>query len=380
MRQTVRLALLAALLAGFGAVAVPWAWEHVFPTEGGPGPEVTPDSLDGWAIDSVNEQLAEALAALGVAPEAIVDTHEEQRHADDQAWTFTITTVDLPREVPRGELEIAFAHWPRDVEAFVTRADELTWSVRVYAGKRPIHQLVLRQPLDPHPQVDPAAPPRLAVVLTGVGVRSADVERLIALPLPLTFAVLPYHSHSLRYATDAARAAKEVAVHLVFDEPLPIDAPAGMTVPPPLSAGMGQETFASRFQEDIDAIPYASGAVLSSGSPTPGDYESMAVLVDALQQRELYLLDDEPVDRGVALQVAHRSDLAASSATIAMGTDPRSVLRLRNLAVLRGDAIAAVRVRPGEGEAIEQILTSCMEEGFTLVFASELVAEPPPPR
>ena len=375
MRHTARLVLLAALLAVGGAIAVPWAWERAFPTGDGSQAERPADALSSATIDSVNTQLADVLSALGATPDAITDSRQEERESDGRAWTFSQTTVQLPRETPRDELELAFAVWPPGVEAFLTRADELTWSVRVYADKYPIHQLVLRQPLDPDPTVDPATPPRLAVVITGVGVRSADVEQLIDLPLPLTFAVQPYHSHSLRYATDAARGAKEVAVHLVFDEPSQPDALVGMTVPPPLSIRQGIAEFGTRLQEDIDAIPYASGALLSSGTATLADYESMESLVGALRLRDLYLLDAQPVDRGVALQVAHRSSLPATSATVADDAGPDSLLRLRNLAVLRGEAIFVVPAAEGCGDRIESFLAERIEEGYRLVFTSELVSE-----
>jgi len=374
MRQTFRLAALAALLLGVGAVVIPWGWERAFPTADAPDASPPAETLDSAAIESVNERLADVLSTLGVTPEAIESSHEEERQTGDHAWTFTRTTVDLPQQTSQDELDIAFARWPSNVEAFVTRADELTWSVRVYSGKYPVHQLVLRQPLDPDPAVDPATPPRLAVVLTGVGARSADVEQLINLPVPLTLALLPYRSHSLRYATDAARAAKEVAVHLVFDEPLTSRALSGMSIPPPLSVTMGQAAFANRLVDDLDAIPHTSGAVLASGTPTPGDYGSMEVLVDALQQRDLYLMDHEPVDRGVALQVAHRASVPASNATTVLGVDAESVLRLRNLAVRRGEAIAVAPVTEGTGDSLAQFVADRLDEGYQLVFASELVA------
>ena len=375
MRHTARLVVLAALLVGIGVVAVPWAWERAFPTDTAPPAEASSDALNSATIDAVNKQLADVLSSLGATAEALTSSHQEERASDGRAWTFTRTTVDLPRHTPHDELEIAFDQWPAGVEAFLTRSDELTWSVRVYADKYPVHQLVLRQPLDPAPVVDPTAPPRLAVVITGVGVRSADIEQLIELPLPLTLAVLPYRSHSARYATDAARAAKEVAVHLVFDEPFQPDTRVGMAIPPPLSMTLGNVAFGNRLHEDIDAIPYASGALLSSGTATPADYETMEILVRALQQRDRYLLDDQPIDRGVALQVAHRANLPSVSATASADAGPDSLLRLRNLAVLRGEAVLVVPATEGVGDLLEEFVTERVTEGYQLVFASELVNE-----
>ncbi len=383
MKTSLRYLLLVGVLAGAAAVVIPWAWRVAFPTPEEVGVE-PPRTVSGEDIGEVNEYLADTLAALGVSAEMVVSSEEEARELEGEAWTFTRTTVDLPRPLHEEELRRTFEAWPEGSEAFLTQLDELTWSLRVYLGKRPVQQLVLRLPLDPAPAVNPDEPPGLAVVLVGVGARDEGVEEVLAAPHPLTVAVLPYRSHSLRYATDAARAAKEVAVHLQFDEQTATPQPAGMALPPLLNLAMELVPFATKLGEDLDAVPYASGAVLASDSPTTADFERMEMTAEALDVRGLYLLDLLPVHRGVALQVAQRQGLRAASCAASVGADATpeerelALLRARNLAVLRGSALLVVHPH-AEGLAwLRPFIEQRRDEGYRLAFASELFATIPP--
>jgi polysaccharide deacetylase 2 family uncharacterized protein YibQ len=358
LRQALRTLTLLALLVAIAALILPRAWRRVFPAPDATDRAEERVSPDGAALGAVNGAVAEALAALGVSPARIVEAEEDQRQRDEVVWTHTRTTVDLPTFRPEVDLQRAFERWPEHAEAFVTRVDELTWSVRVYVGSYPVHQLVLRQPLDPEPRCATGTPPRLAIVVVDVGERSAEVERVLTLQMPLTVAVRPYHSHSLRYATDAARAAMEVAVHL---DPDPIRA----------------ETL----EEDLDAVPYASGVVLAQAGRGGEEHGVMDQLVQRMGARGLFLLDDQPIQRGVALQVAHSHGLAARSCTERLdGTATPAqrdyaTLRLRNLAALRGQAILTVQLGELGAELLIDFIADRRAEGYRLVFASELMAE-----
>lgn len=378
MKQTLRILVLVGAFVAVGAVVVPWAWHSAFPTpeDAGPIPDVEVDSA---AIGEVNEAIADTLAALGVTAEMVVDSSDDPRDLEGQAWTFTRTTVELPRSLHEEELRRSFQAWPEGAEAFLTRLDELTWSLRIYLGKRPVHQLVMRLPLDPDPAVDPASPPALAVVVAGVGPRDGGVEEVIETPYPLTLAVLPYRSHSLRYATDAARAAKEVAVHLLFDDQSAAPDPVGMALPAPLEASLAQDAFAARLAEDLDAVPYASGAVLTSDSATTADVARMEIVAAGLGRRSLYLLDLLPVHQGAALQVARRHDLGAMSCAATVGAAATSeereaaLLRARNLAVVRGSAVLVVEAGGDGLDWLGPFIEERVDEGYRLAFASELI-------
>mgnify|MGYP002725852567 CR=1 FL=1 len=119
-----------------------------------------------------------------------------------------------------------------------------------------------------------------AVVVAGGGRRAGGVGGVSEAPSPLPVAVLPYRSHSLRYATDAARAAKEVAVHLLFDDQSAVPDPVGMAPPSPLDASLAPDAFAARLAEDLDAVPYASGAGLTSDPDTTAADGRMEIAAD----------------------------------------------------------------------------------------------------
>jgi len=380
VKQWLRIGAVAALLVGVGAVALPWVWERVFPAP------VSVEELPATAedltatIEAVNQVVGSGLGSLGVVPEQIVSTEEEARERDGIGWTYSRTTLDLPPGVTDGAVRSAFDRWPDGVDAFLTRPDELTYSLRVYAGKVPLVRLLMRRPLDPNPAVDPEAPPRLAIVVKGVGLRSAEVERVLELDLPLTLAVLPYRSHSLRYADDAARASKEVVAHLPFEGVPGGAATGGTAVPEPLGTALDPGSFRARLTEDIEAVPFVSGVLSSSRSATARDDARMGVLGEVLAGGGLYLLDDALYPEGVAQQEARRAGVAALSVTAsvdgggAQDEVDRALLRLRNLAVMRGEAVLSLELGPGGAARLHRFVGDRRDEGYRIVFLSELVA------
>ena len=382
MRQTLRIAAIAIVLVALAWAALPWVWRHAFPAP--PDPVVTPVTAQGVAasIDGVNEVVALGLDRLGVTADRIIASHEERRERDGLGWTYTRTTVDLERAVNDDAVQAAFDRWPDGADAFVTSPDELTFSLRVYVGKLPVQRMLLRLPLDPDPAVDPDSPPRLAVVVKGVGQRSAEVDRSLEIDAPLTLGVLPYRSHSLLYADDAARASKEVIAHLPLDAHPDGEATGGMAVPAPLGLDLSITDFRRRMTEDIEAVPFASGVLCSSATPSARDGDRMRVLGEVLSSGRLFLRDDALFPEGVALQEARRAGVPSSSVTAALGQSAgdteveRALLRLRNLAIARGEAILSIQLDRGGARRLQSFIDEREREGYRLVFVSEIVEEP----
>ncbi len=375
MKHGLRLFLFAWIIAGIAWWTIPMAWRAVFPTPTAL-PSATADGpLDSGELEAVNEALALLLGELGLGSEDILTSEELPRERDGEAWIFTRTEVALPSDLDEERIHHATARLPDGVDAFLTHPDELTLSLRIYLGKTPVHQLLMYRPLDPAPPIDPAAPPRLAIVIEGVGLRSEAVEQLIDEPLPLTVAVLPYGSHSLRYATDAAQASKEVLVQLTFDQPA-AQKTTGMARPSSLGLTMEPALFGQRALEDIEAVPYSSGVVIRSHTPTASDPPRMESLAALLAEQRLFLLDGQSAADGVALQMANRQGVPAGIATATLDgdADDRALLRLRNLASIRGEAILMVRLDQGVDETLRDFVEERQTEGYRFVFASELIS------
>jgi len=81
----------------------------------------------------------------------------------------------------------------------------------------------------------------------------------------------------------------------------------------------------------------------------------------------------------VALQEARRSGVAAMSVTSTLDTAgasaevERALLRLRNLAVLRGEAVVSVELGPGGAAQLHRFVGDRRREGYQIVFVSELI-------
>ena len=374
MKHGLRVTLIVVVILGISWWAIPKAWQAVFPTPTSSTPSTSDTPLDSGELEAVNESLALLLGELGLGSDDIITSEEITRELEGYAWIFTRTEVALPSDLDEDRIHHATARLPDEVDAFLTQPDELSISLRIYLGKTPVHQLLMFRPLDPAPPIDPGAPPRLAIVIEGVGLRSEAVEQLIHEPLPLTVAVLPYGSHSLRYATDAAQASKEVLVQLTFDHSAPEES-AGMARPSSLDLSMDPAQFRQRALEDMEAVPYTSGVVIRSNTPTTSDAARMESLASLLADQNLFLLDGQPAADGVALQMANRQDVPSGIATATLNgnQDEHSLLRLRNLASLRGEAILMVQLEEGVDETLRSFVEERQAEGYRFVFASELI-------
>ncbi|MCK6527389.1 divergent polysaccharide deacetylase family protein [Myxococcota bacterium] len=346
-------------MGGLLAVLLPHAWDRVFPA-GGRGAEREDPATLAARVAEVDRALARALAPLGVDPRGIVETPLPPEEREGVSFRPSSVRIPLPEGADRGRIEGAIrAETGRlgfPAQVYFTDPDEVTWGVRISLGKFPTHRVTLHPPLPADPVVDPRHPPVVALLLTGVGAASPDVEAAIAWDRPLTLSIRPWEPHSIRYAGEASRAAKEVLVEL----------PRGGAAP-----GGGLD-------EALASVPFVAGVAISEPDEALPDASAATVLVKRLEALSLPLiLLDPPATSPIRAQArAGRVPLEEPAARLdpAVGDEAleSAALRALNIAVRRGRALVTASADPRGIKALLDLAEGMRKKGYRFVFASEV--------
>lgn len=229
-----------------------------------------------------------------------------------------------------------------------------------------------------------AAGPRVALVIDDLGQRlTGPAAELLALPVPLTLAVLPGLPHSREVAAQAARgideptaARRELLLHLPMQ---PLDYPATDPGPGALLVGMDPVEAVARLDRALAAVPGATGVNNHMGSAATADSLLMSVLMEALAARGLRFLDSLTTPHSVAAQAARRAGVPCARNRLFLDADPADEAtisaRLAELvAVARhaGSAIGIGHPHAATAAVLAREVPRLEAEGVRFVTVSEL--------
>lgn len=129
--------------------------------------------------------------------------------------------------------------------------------------------------------------PRVAIIIDDMGFRQQAGEQLLALPIPLSFAFLPYGPYTKSLAEKARLKGRDVLLHLPME---PIDSKQDPG-PGALYTFMNTKTMAMIFERDLAAVPGAMGVNNHMGSRFTENREAMASVLEMVRQHKLFFLD-----------------------------------------------------------------------------------------
>lgn len=196
----------------------------------------------------------------------------------------------------------------------------------------------------------------VALVVDDLGYSPERARRALALPPPITVAILPHTPHSERIARAAGRAQTDVLVHL------PMEAHDHVPEPGMLRADMPPARFRARVRQAIARVPGAIGVNNHMGSRLTGTTEPMALLMDELAGSDLVFLDSRTTVRSRAATAARTAGVAAAERDVFLDHDhdpaaiERQVARWLELARSKGCALAIAHPRPATFAVLERML------------------------
>ena len=217
--------------------------------------------------------------------------------------------------------------------------------------------------------------PRIAIIIDDLGYQLAAGRRAIALPGPVSYAILPDAPRAAFLARAANAEGKEVLVHLPMQAA--VDRPFesyGVTL------DMSREQFRATIDAAIEAVPFAIGFNNHRGSLITRHPGHMRWLMEELGMRNsMFFVDSYTTHHSVALQVAAESGVRAIRRDVFLDANPEPATiraefeRLKLLAQRRGAAVAIGHPYEATLAFLETELPKLAAEGYELVPISTLV-------
>lgn len=223
---------------------------------------------------------------------------------------------------------------------------------------------------------------QVAIVLDDMGLSQFRSDRAIALPRPITLAILPYGNHLDGLVARARTAGHEILVHLPM-EPQAADADPG---PNALLTGLPIAELDRRIAANLARLDGYVGINNHMGSRFTASAREMRRVMRALQARDLLFLDSLTTGKSTGHSLAREFGIPSVVRDIFLDNDrdPAKIRKQLERTVARarknGHAIAIGHPYPETLDALESWLPGLAKRGLVLVPISALVKQQAPGR
>ncbi len=232
-------------------------------------------------------------------------------------------------------------------------------------------------------QAAAAGEARIALIIDDLGNDRAAGLRAVALPGPVTLAILPRTPHGARLARAAHERGKGVMLHL------PLEALGGAPLGPGgIGLHMDRYQFLRTLREDLVSVPHARGVNNHMGSLLTRHPGAMAWLMRALRAYGLYFVDSRTTPATVATQLAAEIGVPYRQRDVFLDHDPEPAAvaaefeRLIARARQQGSAVGIGHPHPVTLAYLERALPQLRARGVELVPVTEILepsTRPGPP-
>lgn len=212
----------------------------------------------------------------------------------------------------------------------------------------------------------------MSIIIDDLGQSSERDNRTLALPGPVTMAVMPDTPHATTFARQAHKAGKTVILHMPMD-------PA--TGPYAWHPEVALTELARRLDAALAKVPYAAGINNHMGSRMTAQRQPMAWLMGELQQRHLFFVDSRTSAATVAAAEAQAQGLAHVSRDVFLD-DVRTTEAITRqlhqgiaLARKQGSVVLIGHPYPQTLEVLERELPGLKSQGITLIGLAQMIAE-----
>ncbi|MCL6614650.1 MAG: divergent polysaccharide deacetylase family protein, partial [Firmicutes bacterium] len=204
------------------------------------------------------------------------------------------------------------------------------------------------------------------------------LAEFLALPIPLTIAIMPKRRYSEACARMAAAAGRQVILHL------PLEARSGLDPGPgAIRSGWTEERIRKELEEDLASVPGAVGVNNHMGSLGTADEALMRAILGILKEKGLFFLDSRTYAGSVAPRVAEEIGLRHAVNGKFLDPDGASGERLQELfrelialAKKKGKAVGICHAnRPYTLSALRAAIPEFAMAGVEVVPLGEIVGE-----
>ncbi|QXI47536.1 MULTISPECIES: divergent polysaccharide deacetylase family protein [Pseudomonas] len=212
----------------------------------------------------------------------------------------------------------------------------------------------------------------MSIIIDDLGQNPERDSRTLALPGPVTMAIMPDTPHATDFARQAHKAGKTVILHMPMD---PANGPYAWHPGAPI------EELARRLDSALLKVPYAAGINNHMGSRMTAQREAMAWLMGELQRRHLFFVDSRTSAATVAAAEAQAQGLAHVSRDVFLD-DVRTTEAIAGqfqqgiaLAHKQGSAVLIGHPYPQTLEVLARELPRLKSQGVILLSLPQMIAE-----
>jgi polysaccharide deacetylase 2 family uncharacterized protein YibQ len=216
----------------------------------------------------------------------------------------------------------------------------------------------------------------LAIIIDDMGSSEREVRELLAIRLPLTFAIIPGLPKARAVAVAAKEAGLPVMVHLPME---PQGYPQQRLEENGLLVAQSAAELTARTGRLLDAVPGAVGANNHMGSRFTEQEEKMLPVLEVLQARGLFFIDSRTTPRSVGAAVAARLGMKTATRNVFLDNEQevaaikKQLYAAAQLARVKGGVIAICHPHPPTIQALKEAMPELKNSGIRFVVAGELV-------
>ena len=219
-----------------------------------------------------------------------------------------------------------------------------------------------------------AQPPKayLSLIIDDLGQNTERDSRTLALPGPVTLAIMPDTPHASDFARQAHKAGKTVILHMPMD---PATGPYAWHPELPIA------TLAERLNAALLKVPFAAGVNNHMGSRMTAQPAPMAWLMGELQQRGLFFVDSRTSAATVAAAKAQEIGLANVSRDVFLDDvrTPEAIAGQLHVAVelarKQGSVVMIGHPYPQTLEVLEKQMPRLKSQGIEWIPLKQMIAE-----
>lgn len=222
-----------------------------------------------------------------------------------------------------------------------------------------------------------AGAPRIAIIIDDIGYSLTTGARVIALPAPVTLAVLPFTPNATALAAQAREAGKDVILH----QPMQARR-SGRQEPGTLTTAMDRALVRQVLRKSLARVPHAIGVSNHAGSLLTTSARSMAWLMEEVHAQGLFFLDSRTTPETVARESARAAGVPSIKRDVFLDhlLEPRAIAREfdRALRLARRQGYAVLIGHPHDEtlNLLERELPLLAARGFQVVPVRALVDVP----
>lgn len=222
---------------------------------------------------------------------------------------------------------------------------------------------------------NPNSRPRIAIVIDDVGPDLKGARRAIALPAPVTLAILPYAEKARSLAEKARAEGHQLLIHLPME---PDDVKHNNPGPDALLTSLAPGEIQQRLWRAFDSFDGYVGVNNHMGSRFTEDARAMKIVLGELAQRNLMFLDSRTTHRSAAPDLAASLNMNFAVRDVFLDNeidvnDIMQQLRLtERFARRHGAAIAIGHPHSATLAALEAWIPEAKAAGFELVPVTAL--------